>query len=278
MRQTPHNIRDDNMRRICLLVIALVLGPLWVSNALAQVLESEKRHTLYDIAPRCLVDLPTAGTLPRGHFDIGLRLYADGGALGYTDIGLSHRFMIGISYGGADIVSNRNPDWNKRMGFSLKFRVVDELEYFPAVSVGFTDQGYGSFDPDYNRFTYKSRGFYGVVSRSFYFYNWTSGWHVGLNYSVEDDDGDDNINYFGGFDATFNYNLALLIEYDGALNDNSKDASAITGKGRGYLNLSIKWLFAEDLELELIFKDLLVNRRESDTFSRGVRLVYIDSF
>jgi hypothetical protein len=236
-------------------------------------------HTLYDIAPRKLVDMPTAGTLPRGTFQLGLRLYTAGGALGYTDIGLSNRFMLGISYGGTEIVSSEDPQWNPRIGFSLKFRIVDELEYFPAIAVGFTDQGYGAYREDWERYTFKSRGFYAVTSRSFYFYKWTAGWHFGVNYSREDNvDHDDDVNLFGGFDATFNYNLALLLEYDAGLNDDSGEQSEIAGRGRGYMNLSIKWLFAENLELEILLKDMLVNRRESSTVGREVRMMYIDHF
>jgi hypothetical protein len=239
----------------------------------------DARHTLFDVPPRMLIDAPTAGTLPRGHFNIGLRLYANGGALGNTDIGLSNRFMLGISYGGNDIVSNVDPDWNPRIGFSLKFRVIDEMEVFPAVAIGYTDQGYGAYSSEYDRYTFKSRGFYLVASRSFYFYKWTSSWHIGANYSRENDgDGDKQVNFFGGFDATFNYNLALLLEYDAALNDDRSGYPEIAGKGRGYLNSSIKWLFAENLEIEIILSDLLTNRRESETFSRGMRIMFVDRF
>lgn len=245
----------------------------------AQGSDSAPHHTLYDIPPRSLVDLPTAGTLPRGYFNIGLRLYDQGGALGYTDIGLSSRFQLGISYGGNSIVSSNDPNWNPRIGFNLKLRIVDELEFFPAIAVGYTDQGYGFYSTDFDRYRFKSRGFYAVTSRSFYFYKWTSGWHFGLNYSNESDkDGDKDLNLYAGFDATFNYNLALLLEYDFGLNDNRSKFPEISGKGRGYLNMSVKWLFAEDLELEIIFKDLLINRRESESFTRGVRMMYIDRF
>lgn len=258
-----------------LLTVSSLAGPV----AVGQIGIGTVTHTLYDIAPRKLVDLPTAGTLPRGTFQIGLRLYAGGGALGYTDIGLSDRFTLGISYGGTEIVSAKDPDWNPRIGFNLKFRVVDELEFFPAIAVGFTDQGYGVYWGTKNRYTYKSRGFYVVTSRSFYFYKWTSGWHFGINYSREFERDDDNdINFFAGFDATFNYNLALLFEYDAALNDNRKAAGDVSSQGRGYLNMSVKWLFAENLELELLLKDLFVNRKESSTLSREVRMMYIDHF
>jgi hypothetical protein len=261
------------------LAASLLVSLALVGAPRAQTETSQSSHTLYDIAPRALVDLPTAGTLPRGAYQIGLRLYSAGGAIGYTDIGLSNRFMIGISYGGTDIVSSENPEWNPRIGFSLKFRLIDEMEYFPAVAVGYSDQGYGSFLSDFDRYTYKSRGFYAVASRGFYFYKWTSGWHFGVNYSLEDDgDGDSNVNVFGGFDATFNYNLALLLEYDAGMNDDRGETPEVSGKGRGYLNLSIKWLFAQNLELEILLKDMLVNRRESSTLTREVRMMYIDQF
>ena len=261
---------------ISLLSIGLLAGV----GAFAQEQEmAPGAHTLYDIAPRQLVDMPTAGTLPRGTFQIGLRIFTYGGVLSYTDIGLSNRFMLGISYGGTQILSDSDPDWNPRIGFSLKFRLIDELEYFPAVAVGFSDQGYGLFRSDYDRYSYKSRGFYAVASRSFYFYRWTSGWHAGVNYSREDDgDGDNDVNFFAGFDATFDYNMALLLEYDAALNDDRGEYPEVSGKGRGYLNFSIKWLFTENLEIEFLVKDLLTNRREADTVTREVRMMYIESF
>jgi len=200
------------MTKLSKTIAMLTIGWLTITSANAQDMELDASHTLYDFAPRKLVDLPTAGTLPKGTFQIGLRIYAGGGALGYTDIGLSNRFSLGIAYGGTDIVSNGDPEWNPRIGFNLKFRIVDELEFFPAIAIGFSDQGYGGYRSDYERYTYKSRGFYGVVSRSFYFYKWTSGWHFGVNYSREHDvDNDKDINFFGGFDATWFRRLIRLI-------------------------------------------------------------------
>ncbi|MEA3296485.1 MAG: hypothetical protein U9R56_01310 [candidate division Zixibacteria bacterium] len=268
----------------CILIAGLVLV---ISSGLkAQNDFSGAQSSLYDVPPRWLIDMPTAGTLPRGYFNICFRFYPNGGTLASTDIGLSHRFMLGISFGGEGVLSTDDPDWNSRFEFSTKFRIIDEMEFFPAVTAGFSSQGFGAWDSDFERYQYKSRGFYAVVSRSFYFYSWTSGWHAGINYSLENEiDNDNNINFFGGFDATFKYNLALLLEYDAAFNDDwsdlpegMKDKEKYSGKRYGYLNCAIKWLFAENLEIEFLIKDLLVNRRESSTFSRGVRLTYIDSF
>jgi len=263
------------MLKVALSVVSLVL--VLIFEVAAQGSAGVRQGSLYDVPPRWLVDVPTAGTLPRACYNIGLRIYPNGGALGSTDIGLSHRFMLGISFGSEDVISNRKPNWNPRIEFNLKFRVIDELEYFPAISIGFSSQGFGAWQDSLKRYTFKSRGFYAVTSRSFYFYQWTSGWHAGLNYSLENDvDNETDVNFFVGFDATFKYNLALLAEWDAALNDDK--SSTFAGKGRGYLGLSVKWLFSENLEIEALLKDLLVNRREANTFTREIRLTYIDRF
>jgi hypothetical protein len=271
----------NDMLRI-LLCISLAVAA--VPDAAAQGSSQWEQSSLYEIPPRWLVDVPTAGTLPRAYYNIGFRFYPNGGTLANTDIGLSNRLMLGISYGAEDVISNRDPNWNPRIEFNLKFRVIDELEYFPAITVGFSSQGFGAWNEELDRYTFKSRGFYAVASRSFYFYEWTSGWHAGINYSLENDvDEEKDLNFFIGFDATFKYNLALLAEVDAGLNDDKStlpDGSEykFAGKGRGYLNLSIKWLFTENLELEALLKDLLLNRRESETITREIRLTYIDRF
>lgn len=276
-------------RMILLLCVAALLLPSIVNG---QGSDLSAQSSLYDVPPRWLIDMPTAGTLPRAYFDIGCRIYPSGGTIMNTDIGLSNRLSLGISFGGQGVLSSERPDWNPRIEFSLRFRVIDEQEYFPAVSVGFASQGSGRWNDDWERYTFKSPGLYTVVSRSFYFYNWTSGWHVGMNYSMENKvDDEKDINFFAGLDATFKYNLAIQAEYDAAINDNRSttpgdlpdttdrgEKNLFAGKGYGYLNIGIKWLFTENLELEFLLKDLLVNRRESDTITRELRITYIDRF
>lgn len=270
------------MNKKYIFIVALLL--IAMANTGPRAQNADFSTNLYDIPPRALIDLPTAGTFPRGYFDIGVRLFPNGGAIGNTSIGLSSRLTLGISYGGEDIVSNTDPNWNPRIEFQVKFRIIDELEYFPAVTAGFSSQGYGAWLPEYDRYTFKSRGFYLVVSRSFYFYDWTAGWHAGANYSMEKDfDADEDFNFFVGLDATFKYNLALLMEYDVALNDDrstlpSGDPNLRGGKGRGYLNLGVKWLFSKNLELEFHVKDILGNRRDADTITREISITYIDKF
>lgn len=276
------------MKHLLTIIIYFGLAMLLCSQVSAQIDLSEGQSSLYDVAPRRLVDMPTAGTLPRGGYSIGVNIYPNGGAIGDCNIGLSNRLMIGISFGAQDVLSDIEPSWNPGIEFGVKFRFVDEQPYFPAITGGFWSQGHGAWNPNVKRYAFKSRGFYAVASRSFYFYDWTAGWHAGINHSLENDvDEDGNINGFIGMDATFKYNLALLLEYDLALNDDKSklpngDPYTFAGRGRGYLNASIKWLFTENLELEALLKDLIVNRRatsdEAHAFTREIRITYVDSF
>ena len=276
-----HKLRN---RFAILLLLALIVAASAVCGQDNASSDEEIDANLFRALPPWLVDMPTAGTLNRGQYQIGLRLYPDGGALGFTDIGLSNRLQMGISFGGERIISNQDPLWDPRIEFNIKFRPIDELQYFPAVTVGFCSQGYGRYDTSFKRYAFKSRGFYAVASRGFYFFQWTAGWHGGVNYSLENDIDESDLNVFVGMDATFKHNLALLLEYDFALNDNRGNIPDIGsnyfgGKGRGYLNMSVKWLFAEDLQLEALLKDLFTNRREpATTITREIRITYTGAF
>jgi hypothetical protein len=273
------------LRLLCAtLLISISLFASLISAQTEADLEPAAPASLFDNPARWLVNMPTAGTLLRGNYEIGAAWYSEGGAIGHTDIGLSNRLLLGISFGGEEIVSNADPKWNPGVEFNAKFRVIDEDQYFPAVTAGFSSQGFGAYNKEYKRYTFKSRGFYGVVSRSFYFYEWTAGWHAGVNYSLENKiDKESDVNFFAGLDATFKYNLALLLEWDAALNDNNlklPDGTAygFAGKGRGYMNLGVRWLYNNNLELEVHLLDLLGNRRDFKTFGREIKVTYIGSF
>ncbi len=258
-------------------MILLCLTTLMIAYPAADaqnVAQDDIGETYFDIQPRNLIDAPTSWTLPRGAFDFVTRVYPEGGVLEAVSIGLSNHFMIGISYGADRIISEQKAIKNPRLEFNVKLKLVDEQYYFPAIAVGFVTQGYGSWDSELERYAYKSKGFYGVVTRSFYFYKWSIGGHAGINYSLETDDNDDDPDFYFGIDTRFSRNFALVMEYDLALNDN-KSAQRY-GRGRGYLNMGLKWIYSENLELEAVFKNLLNNRRGIDTFSRGLRITYME--
>ena len=225
--------------------------------------------------PRRMIDAPTAGTLRKGSFDTELRAFPDGGMLGVLQIGLTSRWQIGISYGGSEVISSNDPSWNPRMQFLTKLQIISESMGLPGVAVGFEDQGFGLWVDSLDRYQIKSKGFYAVASKGYRGNNFTSSLHGGLNYSREDRD-DNDLSFFFGADMIFDNNLGFVTEFDMALNDDRTPLSL--GRGRGYLNAGVRWLLLDRVFIEGVVKDILQNRRDTDTIGRELRLLYFESF
>jgi hypothetical protein len=105
------------------------------------------------------------------------------------------------------------------------------------------------------------------------------GLHVGANYNfTETDDGDKDISLFAGTDIEINPELALLIEYNAALNENEYGAEDISISRGGYLNAAVRWTFVDRLHLEIDFNNLLFDEEKVGYFNRELKITYIEYF
>ena len=121
---------------------------------------------IVEIEIQQLIDQPTAGSLEKGEYGFDVRLFPGGGALSSLRAGLFDRFMIGISYGGVNIIGRGRPDWNQLPGVLIKYRLFEETD-LPAVSIGFDSQGYGAWADERERNEIKAKGIYAVASKNF---------------------------------------------------------------------------------------------------------------
>ena len=231
-----------------------------------------------------LVDTPTAGILQKGNVEINTKIYRDNGILIGTKIGLFSRFMFGVSYGGEQIVGNEEPNWHNRVEAEAKYRLIDESPKSPAVAVGFSSQGHGRFDESREKYDIKSKGFYGIVSRNFLLFG-NLGVHGGINYSLEDTETDNDINFFVGLDKSLGNQINLLCEYDFALNDNEldEDSSRNTDsdnkyEGNGFLNAGISIKVNNNFRIKLSAYDLLENNPETTAMDRAILIKYFFSY
>ncbi len=207
------------------------------------------------VPSRRLVDVPTAGLVPRGSYDARLGLLPSGGVQGWLEIGLANWVEAGASYGGLEIVGDGSPVWNPRIGLSLKLRALEETYTFPAVALGIDTQGTGYYDEELERYQFKSRGIFAVVSKNYAFLG-DLGIHGGASRSLEDKD-DGNPTFFVGMDKSLGRFVGLLVEYDAALNDDSDDG--VYGRGVGYMNAALRITLVPQVELRLVARDLLGN-------------------
>ncbi len=221
-----------------------------------------------------VIDCPTAATLDRGSFLGEIRAYSLGGLQGGVKVGLSDRFMIGISYGGSNIIGEGNVDWNPYPGVQVRYRLFHEQLNIPAISLGFDNQGYGSYIDSLERYSEKSKGVFIAASKSFRFLG-ALAFHGGANYSFETGDGDKDLNGFIAMEKSINEEIGLFVEYDLAMNDNREDN---IGSGKGYLNASVKWSFGEQVFIDFVWKNILQNKNDQPHSSRQIRLYFVQYF
>jgi hypothetical protein len=247
--------------------------------------EVRRIYSYDNMPPRQLIDCPTAATLPRASFDFKMRTTSNGGLIAHTGIGLHRKFMLGVSFGGEQILGEGKATWQDNIAFQTKYQLISETTLLPAIAIGYDGQGYGQYFSDLKRYKYKSKGFYAVASKGYQTYQWSSGLHAGINYSLESDvDKDDDMTFFLGADLSLQNDISLVAEYDLALNDNKYDKANLnsvterSGKGWGYFNVGIRWIFSERLELGLDLENLFENRADVNSFTRGLRITYLEFF
>ena len=232
--------------------------------------------------PLKLVSMPTAGTLPKGTFSFETLLMNKGGLLPSFSIGITDHFTFGVSFGIQEFIGTGTFKKNKSYPeVQIKYRIFEETETRPSILFGIDTQGKGKFlnDINYERYEQKAVGTYFVLSRNYEILG-NFGFHIGINKNLfENNDGDDDINLFIGFDRELNRSFSLMAEYDFAINDNDFDDNEyIIRKGRGYLNAGIRWSATDNLMLEINVNDISKNNELYDSMHREVKIIYFESF
>ena len=226
---------------------------------------------------RYLIDAPAAGALQKGEYSFEVRIFSRGGVLVGFNVGLFSRFNMGILYGGTNIIGDsKTPEGNDEPGVEIRYRLLEEKMLLPALVLGYTNQGYGRFQENpatgNERYRYKSKGLYAALSKNYNLLGHEFGIHGGVNFNTSETEDDEGLNFYTGLNFALNEELLLIGEYDFGINDNTRDSF---GRGDGYLHGAVRWAFSDKLIFQFNFKDILGNRRDSQTVEREIRIVYV---
>ena len=258
-----------------------------------------------NLPPANLVTIPTAGILQRGEYEVEILMQTGGGILGRLGVGFSDRFSLGMSYGVNQFIGDAQPSLNRLMPEAqLKFRFMDETYTLPAMALGVDTQGRGEFwevrldsldgEPQLlmSRYDIKAIGVYFIASKSWQVLG-NFGSHFGLSKNfLEEDASDSDFNLFLGFDKEVSPSVLAFVEYNAALDDNgTKDyiasnpdvlkeslAKLSVGQGKGYLNAGLRFTVSPNLNIEVDFNDIMLNKGKVNYFSRELKIVYMDLF
>ena len=221
---------------------------------------------------RMLIDMPTAGILEKGFVGATSDVLPGGALIEILEVGAFDNISFGISYGGSNIIGAGSLGWYKYPGVNFRFRLFNESFGLPALTFGFDSQGKGPYFDSSGRYAIKSPGFFAAASKNFAFMGFFS-IHGTFNYTLENKDGDNFVNFSAGFEKTIGTTLSVIGEYNFAFNDNK---TKYFGNGNGYLNMGLRWVMGEGFTLGFDLRDLLNNQKWSPTTAdRSLKIEYI---
>jgi hypothetical protein len=219
-----------------------------------------------------LVDMHTAGVIPKGYLAVESRLYEGlGQGTGFlfsVAVGITDRFSLGLGYGAEGLLGrNRDPQFNPFPGCMVKYRLLDESFVLPGMSIGFDYQGFGGIADQglfgYRGYIYKSQGFFAALSKSYLLFKTLEfGFHGDVNWSLEEAEKVGWPDLWVGFDLGISRSFSFAVEYDFGLNtkDPYGGVHAYALPQDGYLNAGLRWNFTSNFAIEFDARDILENR------------------
>ncbi|MBE0645970.1 MAG: hypothetical protein IH600_17950 [Bacteroidetes bacterium] len=223
-----------------------------------------------NIDPQFLVDMPVAGIIPATAGAVETYLYPDGGVLASFTYGLMTNLNIGLSFGGTRLIGSGGITWDNLPGLSMRYRVMEESMYNPAVVVGFDSQGHDGWVPFLRQYVMKSPGFFVAASKNYQFYG-TVSFHGGANYTLERNDDDFDPNIYVGAEKSIGPIVSWLIEYNFAF-DNDRNSR---GFWNGSLGTGVRVSTNIGFNVDILFKNLLTSEFSNDKVIRAIRIQYV---
>ncbi|MCX7908832.1 MAG: YjbH domain-containing protein [Ignavibacteria bacterium] len=224
--------------------------------------------------PTKIVELQTAGVNSKGTFSVESWFFKSGGLRIELNFTPFSNFILGVSYGGTNLIGSSNATFQNLPGLLVKFRVVEEKINFPAFAVGISTQGFGPYYLQYHRFETLSPGIFFVGSKAFKNFLGICDLHLGLNYSLELKPKQRAINFYAGVGQKISNFLRFSFEYNSNLDEKSSELM----RSKGLLNTSLYVYLSPNVQIGLIFKDLLTNIKSQNSPERNLELIYSGSF
>ena len=217
-----------------------------------------------------LVDLQTAHALPRAAYALGVRVGPGGSLITGMAVGITPYINVGVSYGAGNVIGSGNAEWDDEIEFEIKLRLAEEFDIMPGLAVGYDSRGYGS-QVDEGGYEKASQGIYIAAVKTAPFSEYWQ-FHAGVSRTLELEKAKPD--FFLGLTARFSQEFSLVAEYSLAVERDEEG----DGDKTGFLNVGLRWVFSEQLELALHFRNLVGRSGSPEPSSRALAIAFYDSF
>lgn len=209
-----------------------------------------------------IVDMPTAGILPRNEVLIRGIAFEQGGILGEVLFSPWTNFQLGIGGTALGVIGTQTILLQGIPSVVLRWRLLDETLTLPAVAIGFETLGRG-FLQNY-QFEIPAPGAYLVASKQFRWFLGGCSVHAGVGYSFDLRLTARYLNGWVGFEQSLGRSIAVSTE----LNPLSLE------RGQPLLmNILLRWSVVRGGTVELYLRDLLAHHNARSLRWFGVEFI-----
>jgi hypothetical protein len=207
-----------------------------------------------------LIDTPTPQIVEQGGYNVNFRFYSfqsngenNGGLLLGLFFGVLEHMNLGIYLDTENIIGNENIKLRRPRLF-VKFRIFRGTERFPAIGVGYDDQGYGEYRD--RKYQQREKGFFIVLCQENFIR------HLEVSTGINGYDFDRfRVRGFIGVFSKVGENLVPMLEFDN-----------LGGGRRNRINMGIRYFLTPNLNMEIDGRDI------ANVFDRIFRIGYTSEF
>lgn len=190
-----------------------------------------------------VIDTPTASSVDFGSYSISFRLYDQGSILTRLFYGIIMKNLtLGLSFDTENIIGSKDMK-PRRPRLYIKLPLYDGNYTWPALSVGFDEQGFGIYNDNNEEYQFLPMGFFLVFTKMDIAPSLNVGLGVNADYSLRQD-ADEKIKGFVNADYTVTPKFMLLAE------GKSLGQDVVWG------NLAAKYMLNPDLHFEFAVLNL----------------------
>ncbi len=220
--------------------------------------------------PIKLIDFHSAYVLPKGGYSLRMRIVPGGGMITGLRVGISDYILAGVSYGAANVVGSGSPEWDDRVEFDIKFRIAAETNVVPEIALGYDSRGYGR-QLENGEYEKASSGIYVSAAKTLPFSEFWQA-HGGLSRTLDEEKAKPDM--VVGVSARLSQEFSAVAEYQWAMERYSGDPEGTTG----FLNFGLRWIFVEQLEIDIYFRNVVGPSGSAELNSRALGFAFYDSF
>lgn len=196
-----------------------------------------------------LIDIPTAYTLDYGTYKFSFENYQQGNILNKFIFGVTEEMNLGVSLDIENLIGSK-PIILRFPCLYLKFKIYGGSEKFPAVAIGYDQQGRGEYLEEIEEYKQREKGIFVVFSKE----SFTQGLQINLGanvYQLKDFSFNQDVYGFLGVDYSPIDKISLYLEYDNFRLNKT-----------GRVNFGIAYALLPNVNIKLYFKD--VTERENE--------------